>query len=216
MEENKRGKTGLKILVIILFITILGLLGFGYYKYNDFNTKYDNLKQELEELKKEKTSNENTNNKTENTTSDSNTFKLDSSDHNGGYGTVIVTGYSKIDHKDENNMFNKAYDYLYFHILDSKNSDFLKFIDSHAGNDFVDEKAIGLGCVENNVIKRINTSDELGEQDFKSTTEQKDKIINSTKENPIKLKLTRLTTTQDSRTAGYMCESFITYVDIIE
>ncbi len=216
MEENKKGKTGLKILVIILFITIIGLLGFGYYKYNDFNTKYDNLKQELEELKKEKINNETTNNKIENTTSDNDTFKSDASDLNGGYGTVIVTGYSEIVHNDEKNMHGVASDYLYFHIIDGANTDFTQFISKLEGNDFVKEKAIGLGCVENDVIKRENVSDELGAQVFKISSTQKDKIINSTKENPIKLKLNRLKDTKEAGFDSTYCYSFMTYVDIIE
>ena len=99
-------------------------------------------------------------------------------------GSLYLKGYAR---KQE---VNEAYfctedceksTYIFFEALpelDGKKNDFKNFLKAHEGNSFVDKKGIGIGCLENGSLDGLNNQD-------------LNKILASTQNNPVILKLTR-------------------------
>ena len=101
-----------------------------------------------------------------------------------------------------------------FHIVNTDSNDFLKWIDNSKGNSFVGDKAIGIGCINDNIIEYYNSSDEKEDAQYRISKNDSEKIINSTKDNLVKLKLERKVYTGGSGTP--MCYSHITNINVIE
>ena len=237
MEEiqKKKGNIGLIFLVVFLIIIILGIIGFGYYEYQKFNKKYDSLSEKYDQLnnnykqikndydnakteleKSKKNVKEDTAKNSDTNTSVVNDFKLDSSDNSGGYGTVTVTGYPEVKFISG---YHTSIDvdryYIYFHIISGGNSDFLKFINDNSNINLAKEGAIGLGCKKNNVIIYENRSKKLGFEEFKLSLDESNKILDSSKNNPVTLKLERLKESME----GYgpsACQSLITHISVVK
>lgn len=131
-------------------------------------------------------------------------------------GIVEVIGYSETIEKEVPSMYENAgekYYYVYFHIKQTKSDEFNKFVESLKENSFASDNAIGLGCVNDGIITYFNSSDEFGDKEYKISQEDSDKILNSTENNPIKLKLERLVYNSGKGDAPY-CYSHITKVEI--
>ena len=223
MNEMRRKdkRKSLVIVIILLLIVIVGLLIFGYYKFNKLTLDYNSVKQELETLKNKKVepeiiepeNNEPENNET--TTNDK--FVLDENDIWGGYGTVTVKGYAKIEKFEPypgEEPSGTGEDYVYFNLLESDKT-FKTFV-NNVESAWALEDSIGLGCIIDNKIKYSNESKKYGEKVFEITKEDSKKIINSTKEKPITLKLTRLQSDPNYQAHDTDCFSIITEVKIIE
>ncbi len=169
MEEihNNKKNTVLVFLIIILLIIILVLGVFSFYSINNtLNEKFDILERELEEIKK---------------------------DIVGEYSTVIVTGYAELESEKYEIKDEIKYEGVYFNILNCENSEFLASIDNNTDN-----REVILGHLINNsiVFGDIVFNDSTGEIAVsrsgyrKLSTDITSRIINSTKENPIKIELT--------------------------
>ncbi len=105
--------------------------------------------------------------------------------------------------------------YIYFHIISGGNSDFLKFINNNSNIFFAKEGAIGLGCKNNNIITYENKSKKLGFEEFELSLDESNKILNSSKNNPVTLKLERLKEPLE----GYgpsACQSLITHISVVK
>ena len=138
--------------------------------------------------------------------------KYDTFSTKNNSGIVEVIGYPETKElKDE--MYNhKKYNYVYFHIKETKSDEFKKYISSLNGNTFVLDDAIGLGCIIDQKINYYNISDELNNKKYELSQEDSDKILNATENNPIKLKLEKLPLTTGG--GAPMCYSHITTIKI--
>ncbi len=226
MEEvsKKKSNTGLIVLIMFLFIVILGLIGFGYYEYQEFNKKYDALsdkydqlnsnyekikgdydktKDELDETRKE--AGQTVSNKEEFVYNFNSSSQIDMN----GYGKVQVLGYAYTEKK----FLGSKDTYVFFKVLQSSGNNFSAYLSTHDGNSFAKKNAIGLGCIVNGVLKYDNESDQFGNQEFKISSNDTSKILNSSKSKPIKLILEKLKYSS-GRGLDSNCYSHMTYIDI--
>lgn len=139
--------------------------------------------------------------------------KNDTFSYDNGYGTVDVLGYVTIENielYDEDEKIN----YVYFNIIDTKSNDFLQYIDSLNGNSFVSNKAIGLGCTDYKKIFYLNSSDEKEFENYELDENVSNKILASSIDNPIKLRLTRFKYSGGSGAPN--CYSHISTIELLE
>src|SRR6185295_6651681 len=109
-------------------------------------------------------------------------------------GTVFVRGYAETKKIPEAFCEKdcKEYDYVSFHMLQTTSVEFKKFLDDNKGNATVGNYEIGLGCQEADHIVYENDSDQYDRKEFQVTPELTTKILATTLEQPIALKLTKL------------------------
>lgn len=113
--------------------------------------------------------------------------------YEGGY--INVRGYATEEEVDEvwceENC--KKYQYVAFHILPSEyeSGALEQALQQNAGNAYVGDDAIGLGCDEDGVITYDNDSDEYGYETFTLSPELSTKILASTPEEPMDLQLVK-------------------------
>ncbi len=134
-------------------------------------------------------------------------------------GIVEVIGYPEIKEKtysrdNYEGSDEKPYYYIYFHIKETKSTEFKKFIDDHRGNAFVSEDAIGIGCNSDGKITYFNASDMFGGKNYELSKEDSDKILNATENNPVRLKLEKLVLSDG--TDAPICYSFINSIVVID
>jgi len=112
----------------------------------------------------------------------------------GFYGTLTFSGYLDIKKRicNPDDMCNKTVDYASMIITCSNNKAIYDFINDNKGNSFVGDKSIGLGCYEKdaNRIYSLNSADSGQVENIISGDELK-KILQSNKNNPVKIKLTK-------------------------
>lgn len=127
-------------------------------------------------------------------------------------GSVDVLGYITIE-KIENFETDETNDYVFFNIVDTKSNDFLNYLDGLSGNTFGGNNKIGLGCTDNEKIYYFNSSDGKELESYELSENSSKKILDSTENNPIKLRLTRLE--YNGGTSAPICYSHITNVEVI-
>lgn len=127
-------------------------------------------------------------------------------------GSVDVLGYITIE-KMESFETDETNDYVFFNIVDTKSNDFLNYLDGLSGNTFGGKDKIGLGCINNGKIYYFNSSDGKELENYEIGETSSKKILDSTEENPIKLRLTRLE--YNGGTSAPICYSHITNVEVI-
>lgn len=186
MKNNK----GLIVIIVLLSLTIIGVI--GYLIYDDVFINSNNETNENKDKDESKVD----------------TFSIDTNS-----GKVIVTGYVTSE-KIQENLYDEGYLYTYFNILDSNSKNFLTFIENRKGNLFVTNNGIGIGCIEDNTLNYYNASDIYGMMNYKLSEKDTNRIMNSTKENPIKLELERLMFTSGSGAPN--CYSHITNIKIVD
>ena len=127
-------------------------------------------------------------------------------------GIVEVLGYTEVKEIIDEMDTGEKYNYVFFHIIDTKSEEFKKYIESLSGNSFALDDAIGIGCLIDDKISYSNSSDQAKLTQYEISVDDTKKIMNSTKENPIKLKLERLPLTYGSWAP--ICYSHITTISI--
>lgn len=127
-------------------------------------------------------------------------------------GSVDVLGYISIE-KNESYETDETNDYVFFNIVDTKSTDFKTYLDGLSGNTFGGNNKIGLGCTDNKTIYYFNSSDGKELESYEISETSSKKILDSTENNPIKLRLTRLE--YNGGTSAPSCYSHITNVEVI-
>lgn len=135
-----------------------------------------------------------------------------------GYGTATVVGYVSVEKASSSDVVGPGedenkYDLFYFNITDSKNEQFLNYLKDHNGNAYVSENKFAIGCLDDNDnIVYYNDSDENGMTKYEVTTPSSTKIVNSTKDNPVKLEIEIFKFTGGS--GAPKCYSFISSIKV--
>jgi len=130
-------------------------------------------------------------------------------------GKLIVKGYPIVKKIELEGYYpSETYEYVYFNIIESNSQNFLTYLENSKGNTFVLEKAIGIGCVENESLSYVNHSDKYGMKGYNLSKEDTIKIMNATKDNPITLELERLELTSPGDAPN--CYSHITTIKIVD
>ena len=212
--ENKKPFTAVVITILIIAVLALG----GFVIYDKFIKEEPNTE--------EPGKNPDDNKPKPPVQLQRGTFKKDIiSGNDYYYGTVQVEGYATIKTLKEchdeyisdtmadcENVY--SYDYVFFNILRTENNDFERFVQDRVNKFWMDNNAVGLGCMKNNVIEWNNyfDGDHLpGEETQLSlSTSDTAKILNSTKSNPIILELEKLKMTEGIEVYG--CYSDITKI----
>lgn len=127
-------------------------------------------------------------------------------------GSVDVLGYISIE-KIKSFETDETNDYVFFNIVDTKSNDFKTYLEGLSGNTFGGNNKIGLGCTDNEKIYYFNSSDGKELESYELSENSSKKILVSTEENPIKLRLTRLE--YNGGTSAPICYSHITNVEVI-
>ena len=187
------------IIIIILITVIVGLTAFIVYDKVLKETKEPDKEEGLNNTNNDIQTPKNSEDKLQTTTPEEpialekGTFKYA---NRNGFGTVQVEGYITFEKLSNCTDICSAeetdtYDYALFNITKLNNNDFSNYIESLEGNSFASTNAIGIGCINNNKLTYINGTDTNGLQTHELSNEDTTKILNSTKENPIILELSK-------------------------
>lgn len=108
-------------------------------------------------------------------------------------GSAYIKGHASINEVEEGFCVSdcKTFDYVSFVIEENNTPGLDTYIKQNAGNSFVGENSIGLGCVDNGMIHYFNDSDEDKRQEFELGADESAAILASSEENPIALKVTK-------------------------
>ena len=206
-QNNNKGLIALLIAIIIILTVLFVLFATGKINYND-NYSDNNKTNEniIENDTIENNDNINDNNQQGNVDNNESTHNEDFS------GIVKVTGYPIVENKVNELGDGKEYSYVYFYIMESNKQEFEAYIQKLNGNAFVSDNAIGIGCIIDNNIKYYNASDKNGEKEYILSNDISNEILNSTKDNPIRLKLERLPLTYGK--GAPICYSHITTIEV--
>ena len=223
MEKKKKGSIILIVVLIIFLLGAFGVIYYGYTKYDELNNKYEELNDKYDQVKKDYENEkskaesviENTNSSDstaaepaqENTQEPVSNFVYDG---RIGYGKVRVTGYGDV---EEHTIYGQKIELALFHVQSANSDAFMKYLPNASVN-FLPDDVLMLGCYENNIIERGNRSDKYGNKEFKILSGMADKILNSSKENPIRLDLTILKDTVSASDGE--CASPVTYVSLVK
>lgn len=192
MEKKKLFLTGTIILIILLLMIFISIKNKKKY---DFRNNHVTNNTQNEVPPKEDNFGKN------------DTFNISTES-----GSVDVLGYITIE-KIENFETDETNDYVFFNIVDTKSEDFKAFLEGLSGNTFGGKDKIGLGCINNGKIYYFNSSDGKELESYEIGETSSKKILDSTEENPIKLRLTRLE--YNGGTSAPICYSHITNVEVI-
>lgn len=134
----------------------------------------------------------------------------------GYYGITYVKGYASTQKVSEPfcDTNCKQYTYVDFNIAENNDPIFQEYLAMNNGNSFGGPGVIGLGCVESGVISYQNNSDKLGAKQVTLKGDLSKKILESTKANPVMLKLKREKLLSGSGAPA--CYSHMTNVELYE
>ena len=192
MEKKKLLLTGTIILIILLLMIFISLKNKKKYDFGN-NQVTNNTQNEIPPK--------------EDNFGKNDTFNISTES-----GSVDVLGYITIE-KIENFETDETNDYVFFNIVDTKSNDFKAFLEGLSGNTYGGKDKIGLGCINNGKIYYFNSSDGKELESYEIGETSSKKILDSTEENPIKLRLTRLE--YNGGTSAPICYSHITNVEVI-
>jgi uncharacterized membrane protein YukC len=200
-KQSQSGSAHL-IIVIVLVVALLGALGFIVYQ-NFIAKPTDNALTEAPKA-------------------------LIAGDfgNNGDYGTFQVRGYATANEVQYMPGVSGPYschdggcvtnDYIYFNVVKTENTHILDYLIKNHGSSYVQDNAIGMGCVENNAINYSNISDLNGMKDFSISTVDTAKILAATAEKPIDLSIEKLNFTGTSGDAPACYSQFANFSVINE
>ena len=192
MEKKKLLLTGTIILIILLLMIFISLKNKKKYDFGN-NQVTNNTQNEIPPK--------------EDNFGKNDTFNISTES-----GSVDVLGYITIE-KIENFETDETNDYVFFNVVDTKSNDFKTFLEGLSGNTYGGKDKIGLGCINNGKIYYFNSSDGKELESYEIGETSSKKILDSTEENPIKLRLTRLE--YNGGTSAPICYSHITNVEVI-
>ena len=192
MEKKKLLLTGTIILIILLLMIFISIKNKKKYDFRN-NQVTNNTQNEIPPK--------------EDNFGKNDTFNISTES-----GSVDVLGYITIE-KIKNFETDETNDYVFFNIVDTKSNDFKTFLEGLSGNTYGGKDKIGLGCINNGKIYYFNSSDGKELESYEIGETSSKKILDSTEENPIKLRLTRLE--YNGGTSAPICYSHITNVEVI-
>lgn len=141
-----------------------------------------------------------------------------SRDENHNYsGTAYLRGYATVSQVEEPfcDQDCQIYDYVFFHVLDSGNAMLDEFLLDFAGNSFVGENSVGLGCVVDGGIVYENNSDQSGyQEDLSVAPADAQAILSSSLEAPVTIKAEKYLLTGGGE--AFACYSHFSTVSLYE
>lgn len=131
-------------------------------------------------------------------------------------GDLTVRGYADTVTVDEPFCTEncRKFTYVFFEIDETGNEGLLDFLPVNEGNAYVRPSAIGLGCVEDDVIHYSNQSDRNQMAEFRLDPTLSQAILESSAANPVTLHLTKLPLS--GGTEAPACYAHFTTVELAE
>lgn len=128
-------------------------------------------------------------------------------------GSAQILGYVEITNRNDG-LSNEMYKYVTFHVLESNSENFMKYLESNADGTYISKDSIGLGCLMDNTIKLLNYSDLYDPNNSIITIDLDiDKLMASTKDNPIKLNIGKYVNTI-YYSYHPVCESMVSFFTV--
>jgi hypothetical protein len=135
-----------------------------------------------------------------------------------GYGIATVKGYvtvEKIYDGDVVGPDSPTYDMIYFNVTETKNDQFLSYLKDNEGKTYLGDKKFSIGCLLNNdKITYINDSDATEMKKYEISVTDSTRIMNSTKDDPVKLEIEIFKLTGGS--GAPKCYSMISTINVKE
>ena len=139
-------------------------------------------------------------------------FDASSSDYptNNGYGKVQVTGYP---YEEKIESYGDSVNYVFFKVVNASDNNFMNYLNNLDGNTFARKDAIGLGCLDNDTLKRIVFYGNSEMNTYTLSKADTSEIMNSSKDKPITLNFEKLKLYQGIGEVD-LCSSHMTHVSI--
>lgn len=196
---NIKGFSAVEILVSVVIVGLVGALGWLLY---DRQINTENNKQ-AETPKQEAALPQ--------------TLSKGNFGDSGEYGNLQAEGYTTIIKRSEPfcEQNCKQYNYVFFNIARTENTNIFNFIQTNEGNSFVQgDKAIGMGCVAEGQIYYYNDSDANGEQEYKISKEDTTALLRASAGKPAALEIEKLQ--YSSGKGASPCSSLFTFFKLIK
>lgn len=188
MKKNEHGFSAIEIIIVIVIIGLIGTV--GWLVYDRQNNKPNNLQSDATQSEKDSPKPDDSSAKD----SSPKTLAKGTFGDNGEYGTLQAEGYSTTVKRNEAECQEncKQYDYVFFNITRTENTNIFSYLKKLSGNSAVQNKAIGMGCIADGQISYFNSSDSKGSVEYKLTMDDTSAVMASTAEKPVALDIERL------------------------
>jgi hypothetical protein len=187
-------KLGVVLALILCIVVGISVYFWQENRISSLLNENKQLKENIEDVKilPKTTEDKKANSKETSQTLTTDDFKYDEENYDY-YGKLIVNGYATLQERPEAFCEENCpvYTYVFFNILDTENKFLDAYIKGQKGNSFVGETSIGLGCVADNILWRMNDSNEFGMQKYTNSLKTSEVVLNSSTEKPITIELER-------------------------
>lgn len=131
-------------------------------------------------------------------------------------GDIYVRGYAQTVTVDEPFCIEncREFSYVFFHVNAAGSASLSDFLPQNDGNAYTGRSSVGLGCIENGVIRYSNHSDQYQMQEHVLSADVSEAIMNSSTQNQIVLHLTKLPLA--GGTEAPACYSHFTRIELAE
>jgi len=105
------------------------------------------------------------------------------------HGGFIAKGYVTLHERQQGFCMEDCpkHTYAFFNVVEISNKNVADYINETEGNSFFGKNSLGIGCLEKDVLWHINSSNDFGYQEHRTSVEDSQKILKATAENPIML-----------------------------
>ncbi len=182
-KDNKKGFSIVEILIVIVFIGLISAVGWFVYDRQNSKTNQEQANTTQNQTESQKTEPPKPKTLLKGTFGDS-----------GEYGTLQVEGYATTVKRNEDFCQEncKQYDYVFFNITRTENTNIFTYLKNQSGNSFVQDKSVGMGCIINEQVSYSNNSDTRGSQEYTVSKGDTSAVMAATANKPIVLELERL------------------------
>lgn len=198
---NKKQSQSGNAHIVIIIVLVIGLLGaLGYIFYQNFTAVPIDETPKVVALK---------------------TLLAGDFGDKGDYGTLQARGYVTTQAIEYMPGASGPYschnggcvtnNYAYFNIVKTENTHLSAYLLNNHGNSYVQDNAIGIGCVEDGIISYSNISDENGMKTYNISSTDTTKILAATAEKPIDLSIEKLNFTGGGSGAPVCYSQFTTF-----
>jgi type II secretory pathway pseudopilin PulG len=194
LNRNQKGFSAVETIIVIVIVALIGFV--GWYVWSA-KKKTDNSLAAASSGSNSQTSQKQSNT----TTKPAKPTVLSKGDFSSATetGSLQIEGYASTDKRfdvqgDTQTCSNdcKKDDYILFNIAGTGNDDIFMYLKNNNGNSYVQDKAIGMGCLTYGQISYYNRSDANGSKKFTISASDSSKIMSATAAKPIILELNKL------------------------
>lgn len=214
LSRNTAGFGAIEGLLIVVIVALVGFVGwYVWHSKNNTNKAYNSASSANNSTQTA------TKQTSQNPVSQEKTLSKGDFGNNGDFGTFQAKGYATTVKRDdcpgEGGGTNcPQVDYIFFNITKTENSNIFTFLKNNAGNSYVEDKAVGVGCLANGTINYMNSSDANGRKQYTISKDDTTKIMAASTSKPITLEIEKLKLSGGSGAPA--CTSLFTTFKVLE